>query len=38
MGTRGPLPKGSQPCKTKFKSPVKNCGSFMRGDIKTFSR
>ena len=32
MGTRGPLPKGSQPCKTKFRSPVKICSSFMRGD------
>ena len=33
MGTRGPLPKGSQPSKTKFKCPVKNCSSFMRGDV-----
>ena len=32
MGTRGPLPKGSQPSKTRFKCPVNNCSSFMRGE------
>ena len=31
--SRGPLPKASQPNKTKFKCPVKNCSSFMRGDV-----
>ena len=32
MGTRGPISKGSQPSKTRYKFPVNNCSSFMRGD------
>ena len=32
MGTRGPIAKGSQPSRTKFKCPVDNCWNVMRGD------
>ena len=33
MGTRGPIAKGSQPSRSKFKCPVDNCLIVMRGDI-----
>ena len=32
MGTRGPIAKGSQPSRFKFKCPVDNCLIVMRGD------
>ena len=32
MGTRGPIAKGSQPSRSKFKCPVDNCLIVMRGD------